>query len=60
MDAFERAPLITVWHILQSAESHSKSGIDFYAKRCPEQAKRRAIDGFRNVSDLVTFAPTAA
>jgi hypothetical protein len=59
MDAIERTMLITVWNILQSGETYRESGGDFYAKRCPEKAKRRAVDQFRNLGYTVTFAPTA-
>lgn len=38
----------------------AKPGGDFYSKRSPEKAKRRAADQFRNLGYTVTLEPTAA
>jgi transposase len=58
--AIEHAMLITVWNILQTGETFNEPGGDFYSKRNPEKAKRRAIDQLRNLGYTVTLEPTAA
>jgi transposase len=58
--AIEHAMLITVWNMLQTGEIFNEPGGDFYSKRNPEKAKRRAIDQLRNLGYTVTIEPTAA
>ena len=58
--ALEHAMLITVWNMLLTGEPYNEPGADFYAKRNPEKAKRRAIDQLRNLGYAVTLEPTAA
>lgn len=52
--------LIAVWNMLQTGETYDEPGGDFYAKRNPEKAKRRAVDQLRNLGYAVTLEPTAA
>ena len=58
--ALEHAMLIAVWNMLQTGETFNEPGGDFYAKRSPEKAKRRAVDQLRNLGYTVTLEPTAA
>src|SRR5665213_632007 len=58
--AIEHAMLITVWNMLQTGESFKEPGGDYYSKRNPEKAKRRAVDQLRNLGYTVTLEPTAA
>ena len=58
--ALEHAMLITVWNMLQTGETYNEPGGDFYAKRNPDRAKRRAMDQLRNLGYTVTLEPTAA
>jgi transposase len=58
--AIEHAMLIAVWNMLQTGEIYIEPGADFYAKRNPERAKRRAVDQLRNLGFTVTIEPTAA
>lgn len=58
--AIEHAMLIAVWNMLQTGETYNEPGGDFYAKRNPEKAKRRAVDQLRNLGFTVTLETTAA
>jgi transposase len=58
--AIEHAMLIAVWNMLQTGEIYDEPGGDYYAKRNPERAKRRAVDRFRNLGYSVTLETTAA
>jgi transposase len=58
--AIEHAMLIAIWNMLQTGETYDEPGGDFYAKRNPEKAKRRAVDQLRNLGYAVTLEPTAA
>jgi len=58
--AIEHAMLVTVWNMLRTGETFSEPGGDFYARRNPEKAKRRALDQLRNLGYVVTLEPTAA
>ena len=58
--AIEHAMLIAVWNMLQTGETFNEPGRDFYSKRNPEKAKRRAVDQLRNLGYTVTLEPTAA
>ncbi len=58
--AIEHAMLIAVWNMLQTGETFNEPGGDFYSKRNPEKAKRRAVDQLRNLGYTVTLEPTAA
>jgi transposase len=58
--AIEHAMLIAVWNMLQTGETYDEPGGDFYAKRNPERAKRRAVDQLRNLGFTVTLETTAA
>lgn len=55
----EHALLITVWNMLQTGETFNEPGGDFYSKRNPEKAKRRAIDQLRSLGYTVSLEPTA-
>ena len=58
--AIEHAMLIAIWNMLQTGETFYDLGDDFYTRRNPERAKRRAIDQLRNLGYTVTLQPTAA
>jgi transposase len=58
--AIEHAMFITVWSTLQTGEPFDEPGGDFYARRNPKKAKRRALDQLRNLGYTVTLEPTAA
>jgi hypothetical protein len=58
--AIEHAMLIAIWNMLQTGETFYDLGADFYTRRNPERAKRRAIDQLRNLGYTVTLQPTAA
>ncbi len=58
--AVEHAMLITVWNMMQTGETYNEPGGDYYTKRSPERAKRRALDQLRNLGCTVTLEPTAA
>ncbi len=58
--AVEHAMLVAVWNMLHTGEVFTDPGADYYTKRNPERAKRRAIDQLRNLGYTVTIEPTAA
>lgn len=60
MVALENAMLIAVWNMLHIGETFNGPDGDFYSKRSPEKAKRRAIDQLRNLGFAVTSEPTTA
>src|SRR5664280_2473296 len=57
--AIEHAMLITVWNMLQTGETFNEPGGEFYTKRNPDRAKRRALDQLRNLGYSVTLTPLA-
>jgi hypothetical protein len=52
--------LVTVFNMLQTGETYHEPGDDFYTKRNPEKAKRRAIDQLRNLGYSATLEPSVA
>jgi transposase len=58
--AVEHAMLVAVWNMLLTGQVFTDPGADYYTKRNPEKAKRRAIDQLRNLGYTVTIEPTAA
>jgi hypothetical protein len=51
---------IVIWHILQIGKTFNDPDGDFYSKRNPYKAKRRALDQLRRLGYVVTLEPTAA
>ncbi len=58
--AIEHAMLVAIWNMLQTGETYSDPGDDFYTRRSPDKAKNRAIEQLRNLGYTVTLEPTAA
>jgi hypothetical protein len=55
--ALENAMLIADWNMLHIGKTFNEPDGDFYSKRRPEKAKRRAIDQLRNMGFTVTIEP---
>jgi hypothetical protein len=49
---------IADWNMLHIGKTFNEPDGDFYSKRRPEKAKRRAIDQLRNMGFTVTIEPT--
>jgi transposase len=58
--AVEHAMLIAIWNMLQTGTTFTDPGADFFTKRTPDKAKRRAIEQLRSLGYTVTLEPTAA
>ncbi len=58
--ALEHAMLVTVWNMLTTGETYRDPGGDYFTRRDPEKAKRRALDQLRHLGYTVTIEPTAA
>ncbi len=55
--AVEHSMLVAIGHMLQDGSTYSDLGSDFYTKRDPDRAKRRALDQLRDLGYSVTLAP---
>jgi len=58
--AVEHAMLVAVWNMLDTGAVYTDPGADYYTKRNPERAKRRAIDQLQKLGYTVTIEPPAA
>ncbi len=57
--ALEHAMLVAVWNMLQSGETYSDLGSNYFTKRDPENAKDRALNQLRNLGYLLTIEAEA-
>ena len=57
--ALEHATLVAVWHMLTTGETYRDLGEDYFDRRDPERAKRRALSQLRHLGYAVTLEPTA-
>ena len=55
--AIEHSLLIAIWNMLQTGSIYNDPGKDYYTKRDPERAKKRALDQLRNLGYTVTLEP---
>jgi transposase len=55
--AIEHTMLTTIWHMSSTGALYDDPGSDFYTRRNPEKAKRRAIDQLRAMGYHVTLEP---
>ena len=46
---------VTVWNMLQSGETYSDPGSNYFTNRDPEKAKNRALNQLRDLGYLVTI-----
>ena len=58
--AVEHAILIAIWHMLTNGELYNDPGVDFYTRRNPDRAKRRALDQLHAMGYDVTLSPIHA
>ena len=58
--ALEHATLIAVWNMLATGATYCDPGGDYFTRRDPERAKRRALDQLRHLGYTVTLEPSAA
>lgn len=56
--AVEHAMLIAIWNMAATGALYDDPGGDFYARRNPDKAKRRAIEQLRVMGYTVTLEPT--
>jgi transposase len=56
--AVEHAMLIAIWNMAATGALYDDPGGDFYARRNPDNAKRRAIEQLRVMGYTVTLEPT--
>jgi len=57
--ALEHATLVAIWHMLTTGETYRDPGEDYFTRRDPERAKRRALNQLRNLGYTATLQPTA-
>ena len=55
--AIEHSMLIAIWNMLQSRATYNDPGKDYFSKRDPDRAKKRALDQLRNLGYTVTLEP---
>lgn len=55
--AIEHTMLTTIWHMATTGAPYDDPGGDFYTRRHPEKAKRRAIEQLRAMGYQVTLEP---
>ena len=53
--AIEHSMLVAIWHMLQDGATYDDPGSDYYAKRDPDRAKKRALDQLRDLGYSVTL-----
>ena len=58
--ALEHATLVAVWNMLETGETYHDPGGDYFTRRDPERAKRRALEQLQHLGFTVTLEPTAA
>jgi transposase len=58
--AIEHSMIIAIWNMLQSGESFTDPGGDYYNKLRPERAKNRALEQLRLLGFNVTLEPSVA
>jgi transposase len=58
--AVEHAMLIAIWNMLTTGTVYSDLGGDFYTRRNPDKAKRRAVDQLHKMGYAVTLTPLTA
>lgn len=56
--AVEHAMLIAIWNMAATGALYDDPGGDFYARRNPDKARRRAIEELRVMGYTVTLEPT--
>ena len=55
--AIEHSILVAIWHMLGEGTTYSDLGSDYYTKRDPDRAKKRALDQLRDLGYAVTLEP---
>jgi transposase len=55
--AVERAMLVAIWNMLTNGVFYEDLGGDFYARRNPDKAKKRALDQLEQMGYTVTLSP---
>ena len=55
--AVEHAMLIAIWHMLTDNHEYHDPGGDYFTRRDPDRARRRAIDQLRAIGYDVTLTP---
>jgi transposase len=58
--AVEHSMLTAIWNMLQSGESFTDPGGDYYMRLRPERAKNRALQQLRQLGFSVTLEPSVA
>jgi len=58
--AVEHSMIIAIWNMLQSGESFTDPGRDYYTRLRPERAKNRALQQLRQLGFTVTLEPSVA
>ena len=58
--ALEHAILVATWNVLATGALYDDPGGDFYTKRNPDKAKRRALYQLRQMGYEVTLNPLPA
>jgi len=56
--AIEHAMLTAIWNMTATGALYDDPGPDFYTRRNPDKAKRRAIEQLRVMGYTVTLEPT--
>jgi len=55
--AVEHNILIAIWNMASTGALYDDPGTDFYTRRNPDRAKRRALDQLRTMGYDVTLSP---
>jgi len=58
--AVEHAILVAIWNMARTGELYNDPGVDFYTRRNPDRAKRRALDLLHAMGYDVTLSPMDA
>jgi len=58
--AVEHSMITAIWNMLQSGESFTDPGGDYYTRLRPERAKNRALQQLRQLGFTVTLEPSVA
>ena len=56
--AIEHSMLVAIWLMFNDGATYDGLGVDYYAKRDHDRAKKRALDQLRDLSYSVTLEPT--
>jgi transposase len=51
--------LTAVWHMLQTGETYTDPGADFFARRDPERTRKRLVDQLQRLGYTVTLQESA-